>query len=341
VPVSKNWQLLSIFVFGILLLFGAGWVSHFALPLGQDFAAGLGYGLEHLGVVLVVAMLLRATLEAKAQLEFVNLVNEQVRKQIAASTREVEESSIKPLDEHIQKLTKGLTYTISSLFDEPLQKELEKSVFNPKFSRPEYTLRLKLSPLTGAKDAHSDLLEVILDTSYQVKNVAKDAAEYTITFWIDDVIQSASNQCRFTRVAYGDHEHPHGVDIDELKKNKEIVTEDGVLSLKLKAGSVKPGTSVYVDIQAVQLMRTRDHFVWNLAGLTQKLNIIVELLDGLTFDNFNVYPREMHHLDHAAFLQTAQRPDNHTLKMQIDQVLLPFQGVEIRWFPRSAPGQPA
>jgi hypothetical protein len=316
-----------------LAIVPASW--KYALP-GQvpPLYRNLEDGFEHLGVVIVVALLVRATLETASQHEFISLVNQQVKDQIAASTKEVAHNSIRPLEEDIRKLTKGLTYRIANLFDEPLSKILEDSVLNPTFIRPDYTLHIKLKPLPPP--ASPDLFEVYLGISYEVQNVAMEAVEYPIEFWIDDLIESPS-RCRFTRVAFGDDKtRLRSFDIRDLEDGKEIVRQNGVLSLQLKTGKIQPGSTRYVDIQAIQPMRAQDHFVWNMAGLTQKLNIVVELMDHLNFDNLNVFPREMHHCGHEVFQRTAERTANNTLKMRIEQVLLPYQGVEIRWSPHVA-----
>jgi hypothetical protein len=65
-----------------------------------------------------------------------------------------------------------------------------------------------------------------------------------------------------------------------------------------------------------------------------KLDISIELSGQLTFDQLDVYPREMHHLGHEAFVETRDNNIPNVWKLKIDQVLLPFQGVEIRWAPK-------
>jgi hypothetical protein len=333
---TQKFSSLLILLGGLVLVFATAWLNRL-VPEQSRFLEPLIYGLEHLGVVVVVAMVVRGTLERASQLEFVKVVNDRVKAQIEASistsVSTIAEKSIKPLEASIRKLTEGLTYKITTLFDEPLQEMLRNSVLNPPFIRPKYTLHLKLSPLDG----NPDLLEVFVGLSYEVRNVTTETAKYSIESWLDDVVQVPGvtdiKRSHFTLVAYGEKDPPRPFDIPALKREGCIEQGCGVTSIQVKDVEVEPNCSLYVVLEGEQLMRRQDHFVWNLITLTKRLDIIVELLGGLTVNNFDVFPREMHHIGHDTFRANQQWVDN-TLTMTIDQVLLPYQGVEIRWSPR-------
>jgi len=185
-----------------------------------------------------------------------------------------------------------------------------------------------------------------------VKNVSDVEREYSIASWLDDIIKLERNRDNhrpgFTHIEVGPKisnkpSRTFSLNIPELEehgathKNEEkgaIDREEGVINLQLRTGPIKPNEIWYVRIDGTQIMRTEDHFVWNLITLTQKLDIFIELSGGLTFDQLSVYPREMHHIGHKAFLDTRDNSTPNTWKMKIDHVLLPFQGVEIRWAPK-------
>jgi len=325
-----------ILVGGLTLVFFAGPISRLIVPARWSHSAqSLEYGLDHLGVVLVVAMLVRATLERATQREFVKVVNDRVKAQIEASIGTVSEKTIRPLEKSIEELTERTAYTITTVFEPTLQTMLKESVLNPAFIRPKYLLHLKLIPLD--KPTNSDLLKVFVSLCYELRNVTTESRKYSIESWLDDIIQvttiSEADRSRFTRIAYGEKDPPRPFDINALIDEGCISHGEGMTTLQIKDVDVEPNSSLYVAVEGLQLMRNQDHFVWNLITLTKKLEIIVELSGGLTHENFDVFPREMHHIGHEAF-QANQSWKGDSLNMSIDQVLLPYQGIEIRWSPR-------
>ncbi len=88
-----------------------------------------------------------------------------------------------------------------------------------------------------------------------------------------------------------------------------------------------------VLIEGVQIMRAEDHLVWNLVTITGKLDIEIILEGGLTFDKLGVFPRAMHHIKHEEFLGTCVPKPPNARVYKIEHVLLPYQGIEIRWAP--------
>lgn len=360
---GRTWNVL-IFLGGLVLVFAAKSISYLVFLLLPSswlrFEQSLEYGLDHLGLVVVAAMILKVTIEERGQREFVKIVSDRVKGQVETSIDTITEKSIRPLGQSIQqlsgqvetsinavteksirplevsisKLTERLTFRIISLLDPSLQKMLKDSVLDPAFIRPEYKLHLKLARLDPA--AHPDVLKVFLGLSYNVKNVTPKPAKYSIEAWLEDILQLPSTnpiyQSDFTRIAHGDHESPDDLSIAALQQKNRIIRGNGVLNLRIQDVVVDPDSYLYVEIEGVQLMREQDHFVWNLITLTYKLDIIVELEGGLTRQNLAIFPREMHHIGHQTFAESQHWVGNK-LTMAIDQVLLPFQGIEIRWSP--------
>ena len=119
-----------------------------------------------------------------------------------------------------------------------------------------------------------------------------------------------------------------------MKKKGAIYREEHVIQLKCETPPIKPKESLRVKIDGMQIMRMEDHFVWNLTTITEEFSISIELLGGLTFDQFEVRPRAMHHRSEVLKPPTPQTPTGWKLK--IEQTILPYQGIEIRWAPRKA-----
>jgi hypothetical protein len=288
-------------------------------------------GLEHLGAVIVVAMLVRATLEAASQRELFRALGGNIQtviqtylEPLQSSVRPIQEGlthvteQLQPLQNSIGSIVDSLTFKIRRIFEDArLFDTLRKNILDPDFVRPYYKLFLTLQFLEG----HQDLLKVSVTTEYEVENISGEEKEYEVVSWLDDMIRLTEDP------------HSHKVGFTEVKVSQNFLRvehyesrEDGMFLLKIPKNSIEPGEGLFVKIDGVQIMRTEDHFVWNLVTVTGKMEISIELKDGLNFDQLVTHPRAMHHTD----LNTTEQTSS-IWKMRIDHVLLPYQGVEIRW----------
>ena len=345
----RKWISLSLLILGgLVLVVFAPPLIRWLLPTNSSFTGPLEYGLEHLGAVVVVAMLIRGTLEAASQRELVSLVSDKVKQQVEVSIQktllDVEEKLLQPLQNSIKKLTDRLSYRIALLFgDTPLGEMLEASVLNPPFSRPWYRLHLKLEPLAEPDGRSTEFLKVFVGLSYQVRNVSGQVRDYVVESWLDDVIRSVKvsdgNEPGFIGVKYGAIDPPNNVvNRTDLEQAGRIFRQGGLIRLQVKMESIRPDESLYVYVDGMQLMRMEDHFVWNLTTVTEKVDVFVELAGGVTFDSLDVFPRAMHHITHDAFSNMCHRDEN-ILKISVNQVFLPYQGIEIRWSPKAPPAE--
>jgi hypothetical protein len=92
---------------------------------------------------------------------------------------------------------------------------------------------------------------------------------------------------------------------------------------------------------AGQSNRRQDQFVWNMACVTQDLKVVIKLKGSLNWGNFEVIPRLMHRENN--FTTITEKPtaegDQSDRIWSLDTVLLPYQGVQIWWFPNQIESQ--
>jgi hypothetical protein len=341
---GPGWRwLILIVLFGLVLTFVAKPVGDWLKSTRMAGAAELiEYGLEHLGVVIVVAMFIRGTLEAASQRDFVRVVNQEVKSQIERNIQ----TTLQPIQKSVNTLSTALTYRISQLFqDTPLRTMLEQSVLNPTFIRPVYSLHLALEPVKDPSGAPTEFVKVFVSFEYQVRNVSTAESHFPIYAWLEDVIRSAPATARdvpaFTRVAYGKEPPQVGVNVGELLLRKKIQQKEGSLELHVQSDAIGPNEVLWVEVAGMQLMRTEDHFVWNLTTLTQKLHVDVTFQGGLTLQAFRLWPHAMHHISHDDFQRLCKFDQNaNTCTIDVDQVFLPYQGIEFRWVPVPPPPVP-
>jgi hypothetical protein len=70
-----------------------------------------------------------------------------------------------------------------------------------------------------------------------------------------------------------------------------------------------------------------------MGALTKGFGVSIGFAGGFSRADFQVDARELHHIGREAFRDTFKEEKN-VLSWRINQVLLPYQGVEIWWSPR-------
>lgn len=282
--------------------------------------------LEHLGIGLLAVTVLKIFIERAAQEQFFNLLRTDVKEQVGTTV-----ISFFHRSEWI-------------LQNKVLKKELEDSIIVPNFTRPGYNLTLRLEPLENHED---ELLKVWITMDYEVKNISDKSGAYEVGAWLEDVIQlddlPSGSTPGFTSITIGTTPYP----IDKLTKGGgasgtgAILRKEEMFHLTdLKTPVIEPQSVVPVKVVGMQIMRKADHFVWNLPTITHKLVLSIKLEGGL-FEQLEVYPREMHHVPHEEFIKTEKNPEPNTREFSIEHVVLPFQGIELRWAPKRANTTPA
>jgi hypothetical protein len=302
-----------------------------------------GYLIEHLGAVMIVAVLVRVAIEEGTERKFLWSVNHLVQDEIKKSINKSSVESIQPLKDvidqakhSIEQLATGLTYKIIQNLDPNLRKVLEAYVLNSPFVRPQYTLELTLRPFP--QDLNSDILEVSVRTLYTIKNRTDDRAKYECESWLDDVVRPSGNSgCKFTWFSFeeldteGEESASFPYDLSVLEREGRIYSGDGTLRLKFPI-MIGKGATYRVTIEGKQLMRRHDVFVWNVVTLTNQIDLTVNL-DGVTLSELDIFPRALHH----AAGQAEKKNHDRGVMMTLHQVFLPYQGVEVRWSPHIHP----
>jgi hypothetical protein len=340
--IKGKWVSIAIALIGVLLMLFSKFAEWYVEQRWPNHGEWLGYFVEHLGAVLVVGMFIRVAVEEGYQNAFLGSVNELVQQQIRDSIDKTSKEALTPLSSEIKRATSaieqlatGLTYKIIQNLGESLRKVLEEGVLNSPFVRPEYALHLKLEPFASADGPHPDILEVLVITKYKVKNRSDERASYPVNSWLDDVIRPAGvRESQFTRFSFG-HVDTTGkthfvpaADITALEFDGHIFQDHGKLGLKYEIDDIEKDSTYEVIVEGKQLMRDHDVFVWNLVTLTNQVDITVELAGGFKKNDFDIFPRAMHHAEAQVEIN---REDPAKITMKLHQVFLPYQGVEVRW----------
>lgn len=284
----------------------------------------LTFGKE-LGAVLVVSYLIRELIEESQQQAFQNTLSAKVKE------------SLLPAIQQVEKLQEDLGITIRNekiIKDAATRNLLTEKVLRPKLVRRNYKLTLTLEGET-----YADRIKVTTESYYLIENLTTEVQEYSIVGWID-IIQdhwlSGAPPGIFTSLAYGpEHaEEQDGhrfVDLSYLSSKAKREKLNLELSYPI-VPNLPPQSRYFTKMTAVQYMRCQEQFVWNMAYVTENLEICIVLKGGLNWSNFEVNPRLMHHQE-----QFSEKPDISPVNNQdsrswkLNSFLLPYQGVQIWW----------
>ena len=312
---------------GVLLLLGI------AIHRPEKKSEFVSLFLEHLGIGFVAVTLLKIFIEDAAQRQFFNLLSTGVKEQVGTTINLLSTGVKEQVANTIISFIRRSQWILN---DQVLKKELEDKILLPNFTRPNYNLTLRLEPLEN----HEDLLRVWITMDYQVKNISDKSGAYEVGAWLEDFIKldnlPLESMPGFRSITIGGTPYP----IEELIKEGRasgtgtILSKEAMIHLTdLKTPELEREGVVPITVVGMQIMRKADHFVWNLPTITHKLGLSITLEGGL-FDELEVYPREMHHVHHEEFMNTENNPNPITRDFSIAHVVLPFQGVEIRWAPK-------
>lgn len=298
---------LFIGILGLVLFFAAPHLHEWFAPNIQNRIRDLEIGevLHELGAVLFVTVVVAATVGEYS---------------LWILAREVEEK---------------LTIKIRKVFDDPLLSAPLENVFDPNFVRPWYKLTLTLEPLEG----HQDFLKVSLKNEYVVTNVSGRKREFRVVGWLDDILRP-NDEAGFRHFKCGSP----GKELTELDVKTYEVLQQGRISLeKLTDPPLEHEDSLQVSIEGMQFNRREDLLVFHMVAVTGELDICIKLSGGLTFNELDVYPQPLHHVSHEDFMKTLDVDEKvpNVKKYKIAHVLLPYQGVEVRWMPPTPEQQPA
>ena len=333
-----------------------------AVEFGRDFAEShlaphwvtlLAYAIEHLGAVVVAAMIVRIGLE-QAQLErSLEEMSKAVRQRVAIAFKNVDmivkavDLKVKHIDaelEAIQTITGGNLY--GARLEDEGRKEITK-LLNSNFYRPEYNLTLTLTPV-----ANGEIVEVKMDVFYLLENISKEDQLFSIIASLENILYTSktaapSKPSRFERVEFGPNTsagikqaalQPVTFDrpeVDKLEQEKILKNVQDELVFEYRPElKMAPREIYFVKICAIQEMRESELFVWNMQVVTQLVTVTVQLKGDLNNDTFSV---KMRPIDPEKYKDLTPKDSVDTLKWEINGPILPRQGMRIWWSRKTAP----
>lgn len=283
--------------------------------------------LKELGGVFIVGYLVQELIEIRHQRAWQRELQKRVRKTLRPAIREVRE------------LNQDLGITLRNrviIEDDDAREELTSKVLRPDFIRRNYRLTLTLQTIPA-----SYVLRVTTETEYLLENVSRETKPWTIRGWIDTARDQWLYQfpkSRFVFLSFGKEEFREAsshrpVDLDPQTNKLLVLTEErDALTLAYPMDEpIHAGERYYIRLIAEQVMQIQDQFVWNMVHVTDKLDLVVKLRGSLDWNRFAVVPRLLHHQDH--FIESSPQPANGECLWQLKNILLPYQGVQIWWWP--------
>jgi len=389
--LREEWIVLGAGLLGFALMVASQWIqnhpawiqSHAETTQSRPAAPGphhiqlpdyLVYFVEHLGAVLLVAMLVRIALEEKFQQTFLNRVQRGVENSIDETSKEVLPRSLGPLkqridefndtieraDKQIDQLHVELTYKIFEALDPQLRKDFEEKVMNAPFFRPKYHLQLRMRPFVGADGKNDpDILEVHVSNKYWVTNYSKSQRTFPVKSWLDDIIWPAGKrEARFTRFAFGQvfRADPSGEreddPLDDLARHPEKYQAQLLPNANiddLKAEHINSAHGMLHFQYPIERINPGDTYEVVIEGIqlmhrhdnfvwnfvTLTKQLYLTLdLEGGLTDRDLEVFPRLLHHGDDPQRNKAKETATRLVDLTHQQVFLPYQGVEIRWSPK-------
>ena len=349
--IREEWLSIAIGIAGVVLLLLAKYAEESLKVRFPTMGENVVHVMEELGGVLVVGMLVRVALEERYERKFLGSVSHEVKQSIDKVSREAVEPLSKKMESagalialldsrlstasnQIDQLSAALTYKLVQNLQPEFRKVLEDKVLNAPFVRPEFRLIIRLSPHKVPKGSPwKGLVDVHMSTSYTIKNQTESSADFNCIFWLDDMIRPAGHrECEYTRFAYGKvdkqgvaHMYP-SADLGQLESDGNIILDKSALRLQYNMQDIEVGATYAVVVDGKTVMRPHDVLIWSMATLTNKLDLTILLEGGFTLNDVDVVARALHHAggDNKVISDTE-------VHFTLNQVFLPYQGVEVRW----------
>lgn len=221
-----------------------------------------------------------------------------------------------------------MTYGLKKHLPAKLVDTLEKQVLYPAFLREDFSVLITLS-----HEAPQHIRGTV-QLRYYIKNITSQDQKYTVRVYLDEVF--GDNSAALASVTIDDRR------IDLSKPHPgSVYQEANTLRFEYPV-VIRADERVHVEALGYQLMADADVWPWHLVGVADSLNITVSYPQDLFLWLLPIHPVSA---DLPAFgLETQDAsPSAATgslIPFQITQaaikdIILPFQGFEVRWKPKA------
>src|SRR5712671_713726 len=205
---------------------------------------------------------------------------------------------------------------------------LEQQVLYPSFLREEFDVLITLThePQGNIKGTVS--------LRYYIRNISTQDQTYMVHVYLDEVF--GDNSAQLASVAI----NSNPIDLANPRPGR-IHREAGTLRFEYPI-VIPGGDRVHVQALGHQLMADADVWPWHLAGVSDSLHITVTYPQDLFLLLAPIHPVSVNLpafglADSSGTAQTTASEDllpYRTTQAAINDILLPFQGFEVRWKPK-------
>jgi hypothetical protein len=213
---------------------------------------------------------------------------------------------------------KGMVVTgLRNYLPDKLVDALEKQMLDPIFLREEFTISIELQV---EEENGEKCVKGSIALTYFVKNISKKVQNHMVRCNLDEVLGESSACLESVTI----NEKP--VNLSDLPIGSRIYRESNVLRFEHSI-AISEGDRTHVQIVGYQRMALRDLWPWHMLTPSDSLKVNVN------------YPRDLEVW--LAPLHPAAEDGRDlviktpwTAQLFINNIVLPYQGFELRWWPQ-------
>lgn len=216
-----------------------------------------------------------------------------------------------------------------SVFTPELSRTLVDHIFQASHVRRE-DLRLRIS-LSNSRDENGNIddqhIEFTNRIEYKLKNLSSVSRKVNITHSLDRIVNIGD--CHFTEFAFKkghDNDFTHISDIDNCV---QFIEQAAVFNYTPE--KIKPGESLSVQVTSKKIVRKIDLFVFNTYIYTKGFECRVVVDASLPIDVYG----ELLTVNGKSWEKDNAMANSYEWVAK-DLILLPYQGIELRWYPKKS-----
>jgi len=192
---------------------------------------------------------------------------------------------------------------------------LESQVLDPTFLREGIQIFITL-----ARDLNKERVKGTVSIKYNVRNLSAKPQTYPVRLNLDEVFGERSAMLQDAKI------NGQPVNLSSLPQGARLFREANVLQFEHPVAIPAEG-SAYVELKGYQIMADADVWPWHLMGISDSFQITVNYPP----ETLSVWLLAKH--PSAASASDFGVVNLGTIQTAIEDIILPYQGFEVRWRP--------
>jgi len=243
---------------------------------------------------------------------------DEIQSSVQSHIRDIESQQ----DEYLGKVEYAVfDAVLKRTFGRELIDEIKRQILTQSILRKDCHLVVRFDPI----QSYPGLLKVTTELRYYLKNLSTNAQRFELRHSLDDPLGDQSARYNHLRVKRGTDE----IDSLDSAGMEPYVRYENSARVFAKQYNLGPEDELFVEVQGEKIQRKADQYVWHTYLLVHGFRCTTHLPAGAGIELFHevLYPEGY---VMAPEYVSGKEVREWTIR---DRVLLPYQGIQLRWVP--------